>query len=216
MEMEGENVPALRALVRLHVIRGLTNAARIFLNRLDAYPEQRAWAAGFQAALDTDSPSNADPTLRRIRANLLGRDRIVSGLTTERVLKLALEANPTNRLAFELLVAQQLLARELLPACSSLAKSPLVRDGPLPRHYAEATLLHRSLYPEISLPALLPRVPGAVVANFQQFGELMKRVSGSLEGLRPEAWRRFRDTYWYYYFFGRPAALESAPASERP
>ncbi|MBE7501914.1 MAG: hypothetical protein HS113_16775 [Verrucomicrobiales bacterium] len=218
LEMEGESAAALRTLARLHLIKGLTNASVIFLNRLDAYPEHRAWAARFRAGLAGDAPTAADPTISRIRTNLVTGDRIAAGLTTERLLRQALEANPGNPMAFQFLMAHQLLERRLLFALRTLASSPQVREGPLPRHYAEAVLLHRSLYPGLSLGALLPRVPPAVATNFEAFREMMNRAAGSLEQARPQAWRDFGNTYWYYFFFGPRAegSRPQAPATPQP
>ena len=111
LEMEGDTPPVLRTLARLHVVKELPHAAGIFLNRLQAFPEHCPWAVRFQAGLATNSPATADPTISRIRANLITRDGIVTGLTTERLLRQALEANPDNRMAFQFLMANQLLAR---------------------------------------------------------------------------------------------------------
>ena len=216
LEMEGENPSALRTLARLHLAKGLTNAAGIFLNRLQAHPEHRAWAVRFRAGLATNSPAAADPTISRIRANLITRDRIAAGLTTERLLRQALESNPENRMAFQFLMAHQLLERRLLYALRTLATSPHTREGPLPRHYAEAVLLHRHLYPGISLGTLLSRVPPAVVASFQSFQGLMNRAAGSPAQLQPEAWREFGNTYWYYYFFGPLDPTTRLPAPGTP
>ena len=212
LEMEGETPPVLRTLARLHVVKGLPDAAGIFLNRLQAYPEHCAWAVRLRAELATNSPATADPMISRIRANLITRDGIAMGLTTERLLRQALESNPENRMAFQFLMAHQLLERRLLYALRTLATSPQTREGPLPRHYAEALLLHRHLYPGISLDALLPRVPPAVVARFQGFMEMMNRAAGSREQAQPQAWRDFGNTYWCYYFFGplhQPSRLPS-------
>jgi hypothetical protein len=212
LEMEGENPPVLRTLARIHVVKGLPDAAGIFLNRLQAYPEHSAWAVRLRAGLATNSPATADPAISRIRANLITRDEIVRGLTTERLLRQALESNPENRMAFQFLMAHQLLERRLLYAVRTLATSPQTREGPLPRHYAEALLLHRHLYPGISLGAMLPRVPPAVLASFQGFQEMMDNAKGSREQVQPRAWRDFGNTYWYYYFFGsihQPSRLPS-------
>jgi len=214
LELEGEGPAVLRTLARLHVVKGFTNAAAIFLNRLQTYPEHSDWAVGLRAAIDTNAPAAADPTISRIRANVVTRDRIAAGLTTERLLKQALESNPENRMAFQFLVAHQLLTRQLLQTRQTLASSPQTREGPLPRHYAEALLLHRQLYPGIDLGALLSRVPPAVVADFQAFQEMMGHAKGG-EQVQPQAWRDFGNTYWYYHFFGplhSPGRLPS-PAS---
>lgn len=202
LETEGETAPVLRTLVRIHVTRDLPEAAGIFLNRLQAFPDQGAWAAQLRAGLANHSPAAADPTLARIRANLITKDRIAAGLTTELLLRQALEANPENRMALQYLVAQQLLARRLLNVRQTLATSPQTREGPWPRHYAEALLLHRQLYPGISLGSQLARVPPAVAADFRGFQEILARAQDSLEQVQPQAWRDFGNTYWYYHFFG--------------
>jgi hypothetical protein len=215
LEMEGESPTALRTLARLHWVKGLTNAAIIFLNRLDAYPDQRAWTARFRTGLTADSTAGADPTIARIRANLVTGDRIAAGLTTERLLRQALDANAESPMAFQFLLAHQLLERRLLFALRTLANSPQAREGPLPRHYAEAVLLHQSLYPGISLETLPSRVPPAVATSFQAFREMM-RSAGSLERVQPQAWRDFGHTYWCYFFFGHGTEPAMAQPQEPP
>jgi hypothetical protein len=216
LEMEGEAPPVLRTLTRLHVVKGLTNAAQIFLNRLQAYPEHRDWTDAARAALVVNLPLAADPTIGRIRTNLVTREGIVTGLTTELVLRQALESNPENRMAFQFLVAHQLLARRLLNFRQTLAGSPQVRTGPLPRHYAEALLLHRQLYPGISLTLLLPRVPPTVITNFQNFQETMDRAAATKVPVQAQARRDFGSTYWYYYFFGAAQQSGDAANPEKP
>lgn len=202
LEFEGETPAVLRTLARLHAVKGLTNAAAVFLNRLQAYPEHEAWAVRFRAGLATNLAVDVDSAMSRIRINRVTRDRIAAGLTTERLLRLALEANPENRMACEFLLAQQLLSRELLQARQTLATAPQCREGPLPRAYAEAVLLHRQVYPRISLGNLLPRVPPAVASSFVKFRELLGPTMEAREAARPEAWREFGNTYWYYFYFG--------------
>jgi len=210
LEFEGESPAVFRPLARLHAVKGLTNAAAVFLNRLQAYPEDAAWAIRFRAGLATNLAVDVDPAMPRIRANRVTRDRIAAGLTTERLLRLALEANPENRMAGEFLLAQQLLSRELLQARQTLAAAPQCREGPLPRAYAEAVLLHRQVYPRVSLGNLLARVPPAVASSFEKFRELLGRTAEAREAAQAEAWREFGSTYWYYFYFG-PVHPASGP-----
>lgn len=214
LEMEGESPPALRTLARLHLAKGLTNAAGIFLNRLEAYPEHQAWIACLRTRTTTGSPAAGNPELSRIQANLVTRDQVAAGLTTERLLRMALEANPTNRMAVQFLMAQQLLARDLLRARQTLAGSPQTAGGPLPRHYAEAVLLHRILYPGIPVDTLLARVPPEVMADFQRLRGLLAQAKGGVEQARLAAWPEFGNTYWYYYFFGSRHSVGSSPTPD--
>jgi hypothetical protein len=215
LEMEGETPAVLRTLVRLHVVKGLSNAAGIFLNRLHAYPAHRAWVDRFRAGLAHNSLATDDPKISLIRSNLVTQEGIVKGLTTERLLRQALDANPENRMAFEFLMAHHLLAGRLLNVRQTLMTSPLARAGPLPRHYAEALLLHRQLSPGISWGNLPARVPPPVAARFKSFVAMMTRTTGSREQLQPQAWREFGNTYWYYYYFGplHPLGLPLNPGS---
>ncbi|MCP5522357.1 MAG: hypothetical protein H7A46_12500 [Verrucomicrobiales bacterium] len=214
LEMEGENAPALRTLVRLHVARGLTNAAAIFLNRLQACPDHRTWVATQRAGLSQEAPDADDPAVPRIQRNRVTRDQIAAGLTTERLLRLALQENPENRMAFQFLVAQQLQARDLLRVRQTLANSPQPTAGPLPRHYAEAVLLHRTLYPGIPMEALLERVPPKVVTDFQRLRELLAQAKGDVNEARARVWPEFGNTYWYYYFFGPRHPASPSPTSD--
>jgi hypothetical protein len=216
LELEGETPSVLRTLARLHIVKDLPGAAAIFLNRLQAYPEQSAWVARCRAGLATNSSILADPTVSRISTNLVTRDRIAAGLTTDRLLKQALEANPGNRVAFQLLMAHQLLGGQLLSLRQTLSSSPQTRVGPLPRHYAEAVLLHRHLYPGISIAPLLARVPAGVTASFDGFQELMSRAGGAHGQVQSQAWRDFGNTYWYYHYFGLTHAPSALPPSGNP
>lgn len=216
LELEGETPSVLRTLARVHIVRDLPQAAAIFLNRLQTYPGHSAWVDHFRAGLVSNSPVPADPALSRIRTNLVTRDRIAAGLTTDRLLKQALEANPENRLAFQLLMAHQLMGRQLLNLRQTLSTSPQTGSGPLPRHYAEAVLLHRQLYPGISVAPLLARVPAGVAEDFQKFQELMSRASNSPGGIQLQAWRDFGSSYWYYHYFSQAHPPSAPPPSGNP
>jgi hypothetical protein len=213
LEMEGETPPVLRTLARLHAVKGLTNAASIFLNRLETYPEQSNWVAKLRADINTNSAIAADPVISRIHTNIITRDGIVLELTTERLLRQALDSNPENRMAFQFLMAHQLLDRQLIIARRTLATYPQIREGPLPRHYAEAMLLLRQQRPELSLGSMMQRISPEVSAKFHGFMEMMNRAAGSLDKVQPQAWQDFGNTYWYYFFFGQIHQPNDLPKS---
>ncbi|MCZ7637863.1 MAG: DUF6057 family protein [Verrucomicrobia bacterium] len=218
LEMEGESAVALRTLARLHLIKGLTNAAVIFLNRLDAYPEHRAWTARFRAGLASDSPNAADPTISRIRANLVTGDRIAAGLTTERLLRQALEANARNLMAFG--VPRGPSAPGATAALRAADAGELAAG---PRRAVGAPLCRGGAAAPESLPGHRARRPAAAGAagggdELRRFPGMMNRAAGSVEQARPQAWRDFGNTYWYYFFFGPRAEANrpQTPATPKP
>jgi hypothetical protein len=216
LELEGEGPPVLRTLARVHAVRGLARATDVFLNRLRNYPQHAAWVSRFRTGWTSNSLPTTDSTLPRIHTNLVTRDRIAAGLSTERLLKQALEANPENPLAFQFLVAHQLLGRQLLNVRQTLASSPQTRTGPLRCHYAEAVLLHRHLYPGIPVTALLSRVPEETAARFRLFQEMMNQASVPPGQLQSQAWRDHGNTYWYYYNFGQTHLQSNSSGPEKP
>ena len=216
LEMEGETPLVLRTLARLHIVKGLTNAANIFLNRLQSIPEQSTWALNIRSGLASNNIGHSDTVISQILTNLITRDGIVNELTTERLLRQALDANPSNSMAFHFLMAHQLMERQLVVARRTLATYPQASKGPLPRHYSEAILLLGSLHPELTLSSFLSRMPKEMVTKFNSFSQTMNRLKDSREQLQAEIWRNYGNTYWYYYFFGQLHKPGTGSRPEKP
>jgi hypothetical protein len=172
---------------------------------LERVPFQSARARQYLAALDRDPAMRADPLVARIRPLML-REDYVGTWTTEQILGQCLEANPSNRMAFEYLLAHYLLTSDL-EGFARLA--PRLKDfyRDLPTHVQEALLGFRNVHG--SLP---PGVEGSAIhsqteSRFQSFVDVWARHEN---GPRENAWKAlapaFGGTYWFFYIFGRTAA----------
>ncbi len=220
LEMESMHPMALRTLVRLHALKGMPEAAGVFLRNLDRRPEHHGWVGEMAHVLSVNLDA-AGGDLARLQGNLLAGDEIVNRLSTESLLGQAYAAHPDNRMAFEFLMAHLMLGLKLEPALQVMAGSPLLRgQAVLPRHYGEAVLLQEYGRPGSAPGDLRLRVGQAVESRFNEFRDFMIREgSRDREAAQDEAWRRFGGTYWYYYYFGalyRGSELSARPVPAMP
>ena len=134
------------------------------------------------------------------------RKDYVGDWSTEQILQQCLEANPSNRMAFEYLLAHYLLTSDM-EGFASVA--PRLKDfyPELPTHVQEALLGFRN-----EIGSLPPGIDGSAIdaeteSRFQSFLSIWtQRQNGPPE----EAWKAlepgFGGTWWFFYIFGRTAA----------
>ena len=205
LAMEGETAPVLERMALVHILNGNVDTAKVFLRALEKVPFQEQRALYYMTALDRDPAMNADPQVARIRPLMLTRDYI-GDFSTEEILEQCLNANPSNRMAFDYLVAHYLLTSDM-EGFARVASRLKDFYGSLPAHVKEALLGFRNvngeLPPGIDASAIDPQTE----ARFQTFVQIWTRVQN---GPAENAWEAlapgFGQTYWFFYIFGRTSA----------
>ncbi len=206
LAMEGETPRVLERMALTYILSGNPDTARTFVRALEKVPFQAARAQQYIAALDRDPGMRSDPLVARIRPLMLRKD-YVGDWSTEQILQQCLEANPSNRMAFEYLLAHYLLTSDLR-GFASLA--PRLKDfyRGMPTHVQEALVGFRN--ENGSLP---PGIDGSVIdgeieSRFRSFLEIFVRHQN---GPAEEAWKElapgFGETWWFFHVFGRTAAV---------
>jgi hypothetical protein len=204
LAVEGETPRVLERMALVYILSGNPDAAKTFLRALEMVPFQASRARLRMAALDRDPAMQDDPLVARIRPLMLRHD-YVGTWTTEQILQQCLLANPSNRVAFEYLLAHYLLTSDL-EGFARLA--PRLKDfySDMPAHVQEALISFRNV--SGSLP---PGVDGSAIrpeteARFQNFLNVYLPHQSSPE----DGWKAlapsFGGTYWFFYLFGRTAA----------
>jgi hypothetical protein len=203
--MEGETPRVLERMALTYVLSGNAAAARTFVSALEKIPSQAVRGRQYLAALDRDPGMRSDPMVARIRPLMLQKE-YVGDWGTEQVLQQALDANPSNRMAFEYLLAHYLLTSDL-EGFARLAPRLKEFYRELPTHVQEALVGFRNV--NGSLP---PGIDGSAIdsqteSRFQSLISIWGRYQN-----RPaeEAWKalapEFGATYWFFYIFGRTVA----------
>jgi hypothetical protein len=202
---EGETPRVLERMALVYILSGNPEGAKTFVRALEKVPFQAARAWRYLAALDRDPGMRADPLVARIRPLMLYNDYFGSW-STEQILQQCLETNPSNRMAFEYLLAHYLLTSDM-KGFGSLA--PRLKDfyRDLPTHVQEALLIYRqengSLPPGIDGSAIHSQTAARCQSYFQLMAQLQ---NGPAEDAAKAHAPAFGETYWFFWTFGRTAA----------
>jgi len=204
LAVEGETPRVLERLAQVYLLNDNPDAARTFLHALADVPFQGARARRYLADIGRDPRMSSDPVIARVRPLMLRRD-YVGTWTTEQLLQQCLDANPSNRIAFEYLVAHYLLTSDLKGFASV---APRLKDfyRQLPTHVQEALLGYKNengaLPPGIDAAA----IDAGIALQFGDFIQVFTRYQNEPEALWKALAPRFGSTWWFFYIFGRTEA----------
>jgi len=205
LAVEGETPRVLERVALANILNGNPDTARTFLRALEKAPFQAARAQQYLAALDRDPGMRADPLVARIRPLMLTKD-YVGDFTTEQILQQSLDANPSNRMAFEYLLAHYLLTSDM-EGFAGLAPGLKHFYRELPTHVQEALLGFRNVNGSLPPGIEESSIHRQIESRFQSFVNMWTRVQN---GPAEDAWKalapNFGGTYWFFYIFGRTAA----------
>ena len=202
LEIEGRRPDLLRLLAQINILKDHPQAARIFLNLLAQVPFQRAWAAACLRDLEANPRLPDDKELALFRSRMVTTDLPHDELPAEPFLRQLLHSNARNQMAFEYLLAEYLLTRDLEGLVKQLGRLDDFGYQAIPRHVEEAILLRQQLKgAQVELHGR--QIRSETVQRFREFTEALNRARNSAED-RAALARDFGGTFWYY-FYSRPA-----------
>ena len=142
LESEGERPELLRLLAEVNLLKERPRAAQVFLRVLNQVPFQQSEARLWLSNLEGDPQCLANVELAAVRPLLLTNDLAHQAFPAEGLLVQLLRCNPTNRMAFEYLMAHYLMKLELDKVVDRLWQLEAFKYQGIPRHYEEALLLY--------------------------------------------------------------------------
>ncbi len=205
LEIEGNRPDLLRLLAQINILKNRPQAARVFLNLLAEAPFQRAGAAACLRDLDHDPRLPDDKALALIRSRMVTTDLPHDGVPSESLFQQLLHSNPRNQMAFEYLLAQYLVTRDLDRLVKQLGRLDDFGYTAIPRHLEEALLLYQRLN-GIAVDLHGRQIRPETLQRFGEFIEALRRARKNPAD-RPALARNFGDTFWFYYYI-RPAASQ--------
>lgn len=204
LELEGPRPPTLRLLAHINVLLDRPEAARVFLNRLRRVPFCRADADQSLARWRADPAGKLDPQLALLRGRMPLSDEPEVRLPADRLLRQLLAANPTNRMAFEYLVAHHLLDGQPAAAVDAWLHWRDPGKSGTPRLVEEALLVVRSQARDNPTPlrggdhAIQP----VTQERYRQFLEALRPYASRTAEAHADLAHAFGDTFWFYLRFG--------------
>ena len=199
VEFYGERPVLLQRLALVNLALGNLSTAKVYLGTLTRAPFQGRWARDYLQRLRSEPTLPDDEEIGRLRRFMVRRDSVLALSPDEELLQL-LSAHPQNRLAFEYLMTESLLKKNLNAFVKNISR---VRDFPgfaiAPLWDEALVLAGRQFGRPIALPGhpisheALARV-AAVTRFIQQYGdkgELPRSVLSS----------DYAHTYSFYWCF---------------
>ncbi len=211
LELDGARPDTLRLLARVNILKGRPEAARVFLNRLRLAPFHRREAERELGLLTADPGGSNRVELAAIRTRMPHTDEPEARLPTETLLRQLLQANPTNRMAFDFLLAHRLLSSQIEDLVFEIERFDVFGDPVLPRPCEEAVLFARNPATNGSVSLRGHQLRPASVERYRRFSDRLRGFSGTTPAARTALAGEFGDTYWYYAVFGETAAHPREP-----
>ncbi len=199
LETFGEHPWILERLALVNLVKGRTDAARIYLGVLQKTLFHSRWASDWLARLDADPNLAGDSEIRRLRACCPKKDSIAEFYAEEAMLTTLVEQAGGNRMAFEYLTAGYLLKGQLARVVQLMERLDEFGWREIPPLYQEALLIYA--YGTGKPVDLHGRVIGPEMhQRFKHFSSIAGSHGNDRAAAIPELARSYAGSYFFYYF----------------
>ena len=209
MELSGERPEVLKLLARTNILKGRRRAADTFLGALAKHPLHRTWAEDYRRRLDGDPLMSADNGLQHIRTVMVDRQYGYGGgrvFTYEALLTQPLQTAPSNRMAFEYLMAYYLLARRPEEVIDRTGRLGDFGYTVLPRHWEEAAAVTMNANRGRNVNLHGHRISDGTQRRLGEFTQDLVRYRRARPGDEGPALEtlvtKWGDSYFFYGAFG--------------
>lgn len=200
LDNEGPSPHVLEAMVRIHLVKGQHESARIALGALRKHAGSGPYVRRWRDLVADPAGAQTDPQIQAWRQAQGIADHAVAGISFESMLKRLLQERPGHRLAFEYLMAHHLLKHQRAEFIGLL---PLLRPlgyARLPRHYAEAMLVY-ALETKRPVDEQGWVIEPAVHAQFREIAGVVRNARGNTQAVFEPLAKGYGDSYTFYSMF---------------
>ncbi len=202
VETYGEQPILLKRLALVNMAKGNMEAARIYLRSLSRTLFDGDWAERYLEKMDTDPNLSADEEVQRLRSLTPQENRVFREID-ENAFEALLERNKRNRMAFEYLMGECLLKRQLDKLTKNMVRLGDFGYSRIPRSYEEGVLLYsikEKKNPDLGNYEISPETRMRV-EHFMSV--LFGRYRGNWDLALNELEHCCSDSYPFYYFYGQ-------------
>ena len=213
IEFWGPRPFLLRLSARIAIVKGDVVTARVLLTVLSKDIVHGDWATEQLQRLKQDPSMRSDEEVIQIRP-LMQTGGGIEPRSMEGMLLALLAQEPTNRMAFEYLMADYLLTNRLDKIVEYIARLKGLGYEMVPDHYGEAILLYEDqTKTQVDLHGL-KHTPRALQRH-QQFNRLIQTYRGRPGALEAALQRELPDSYIRHYFFWKLRELRGPRPTNR-
>ncbi len=200
LDNEGPSPLVLEALVRIHLVKGQHESARIVFEALEKYAGGRTLARRWADVIADPARADSDPLIGAWRRAQGTTNHAIAGISFEPLLKRLLQDHPDHRLAFEYLMAHFLLTHQRAELVRGLPLLGPLGYTRLPRHWAEAVLVH-ALETKTAPDARGWTIDPDVQNQFREITAIVRGAHGNNRAVFDTLAPKYGDTYTFYSLF---------------
>ncbi len=198
-EFYGEQPYLLRRQAIINLVKGRIGSAEVYLRALSRTLPERRWARSYVQRLAEDPELKMDAEIQHLRSIMVRADHVAT-ISPENLLLDPLRANPSNKMAFEYLMALYMFALRLDSLAEHYPWVDQMGYTELPRLYQEALLLH---VVQTKKPFDLRGRQNSPDLNrrFENFNAIIRR-HGNPDAAFGELARLYGDSYFFHHLYG--------------
>ncbi len=199
--VEGATQQVLKRLILTSMINKDYLVAEKYISILEKSLYYKKWAKRYRRMLNNDPAVNSDPLLGEKVKQLAHNNSFITVINNEPNLKLLLQSNPRNKMAFEYLMAQYLLKKDIEGFAGQIENIRNFQYNKLPSSYEEALLVYYIFHETDKKDLGDLSISNNTLKRFNAYSEGYSKYKSNkdmaIKALRPE----FGGTYWYYHHF---------------
>jgi len=201
-EVVGEQPAILQKLALIHMAKGNIGTAKIYLKALTRTLFRDEWAVTHLKELEDDPNLSNDPQVQWLRGTMPKTSALIKEQTTDEWFLELLDTNPTNRLAFEYLMALYLVAGRPDKVAETIHRLDTFGCARpyLPEHYAEAVVAYMAKGGKPDLYGW--QIREETLQRFQACMESARTHQNDPAALRRELRETFPGSYFRYLLVG--------------
>ncbi|MGD0339559.1 MAG: DUF6057 family protein [Bacteroidota bacterium] len=207
MSIRGETGWTLERLALVSIVKGEIDAAHVFISKLNQSLLFRRNANQLRQLLNDTTKFSRYPNILDIRSRMPHpeHDFIYYTVSPDITLEGILKNSPSNKMAFEYLMAFHLLNGNLGKFVNEIVYLKDLGYTNIPRHYQEALLLYFAVSGKSDLPSLEGyKINGEIIKRFKNFQDILRKFHGDKNLARNELYKYHGNTYWFYTLYYRP------------
>jgi hypothetical protein len=200
MVVNGYRPQNLKLLAKTNLINGNYQMAEKYIGMLKNSFNYSGWAKEYETLLYNPEKTEAHPELGEKIKLLPNEDFFIQLQNPQNNIPLLLDANQTNRKAFEYKIAWYLLTKNVEPAVRHIRRMEELGYEHLPRHVEEAVMAYSN-----SAGTMPPlgrfSVRQDTKLRFRQYVATYNKMQQNPSGVGKQMRNQFNNTFWFYFHF---------------
>jgi hypothetical protein len=192
-----KTVRSIKRLAETNLINGNYDVSRKYLRLLEKTIFYRKWALRAEKYLYNDEMINKDPDWGEKRKMMIKTDFFFKIEIIEGTLKMLLQEDPMNNMAYQYLMAFYLINKDLGNFMHNVPKMNDLKYTRIPLAYQEAIMYVIGLTTDNPMGNIPYQIGNETRMKMQQYASIYT----TRENPKALLQEKFSDTYWYYFHF---------------